>query len=139
MIMASEGREDLIEATILSSNYSDSDIEKTASEKMTDEQAKQLSSVLRETVAIQSSIDEGTPDSIGDATEKVALLGSLISKGVKTVGKSILGAGKIGAGIAGKAVRNPGKAGAVGLGVLGGADVIAKTENNREKIVDGLI
>ena len=154
-ILASNGREDLVEAVIMSSNYSMNDISEVTSDPI-EKTASAYITALAETSseAMLMMKDED----LDKAIEKVAFLGSLITAGSKAVGgvgraigggiakatgKAIIGTGKV----AGKSALSLGKTivkhPRAAMGAIGGSllavDMVGKAETNRAKIVDGLM
>jgi len=177
-VMINEDKTDLIEPLIMSSNYSMSDIEKTASEELSTEDKQALSIVFGGMKSIDDAFSSHNEDSWTeeDTIEKIAMLSTLISAGSKIGGSILKGVGKVvgtvgkpasdGLGLAarkigGKVISGTGNAilgtggfalgtgkaimrnrklslGAAGVGLMS-ADLLSKTEVNRQKIVDGLM
>ncbi len=155
-VMVREDKSDLINPLLLSSNYSMSEIEKTASEQLSVKDSIMLSSLfsgMKDIDNTLSSADEIDKDLFH---EKIAGLGSLMLTGAGTIGKGIASALGGTSSLVGKGLMRGGEA-AVTAGnwaikskhkgkILGGtmgalaiADTIAKSEDNRQKIVNGIM
>ena len=148
-------KEDLIDPLILSSKYSIGDIEKTASEALDENTTANIEVILSSMKEIDGMFKTASADEwiFDEANEKIAALGSMIVKGLGSIaskgasgainmtGKAILGGGKLAGRIGGAAIKkeNLGKTLTIAGGGLLAADLVSKSENNREQIVDGLI